>query len=215
MITVLRLGIICTIICCCLMMAALAFCTQASSSAKRHSAKATQPAPIQEVDPELRELLVKAVNQQELKFNDQYDAQAWMLAMSSRLQPYIADERQRFELLTLIHKEATLSGLKPEVVLAVIEVESKFDRFAVSRVGAQGMMQVMPFWKNEIGRPDDNLTVTPTNLRYGCTILKYYLDKEHGNLRTALADYNGSSVYGNYPDLVFNAYKRKWKGGEL
>jgi soluble lytic murein transglycosylase-like protein len=214
MINVLRTGIICTITCCYLV-ALSAFGTQMMSGSKPHSAKSIQPAPIQEVDPELRELLVKAVNQQELKFNDQYDAQAWMMAMSSRLQPYIADERQRFELLTLIYKEATLSGLKPEVVLAVIEVESRFDRFAVSRVGAQGMMQVMPFWKNEIGRPDDNLTVTPTNLRYGCTILKYYLDKENGNLRTALADYNGSSVYGNYPDLVFNAYKRKWKGGEL
>jgi soluble lytic murein transglycosylase-like protein len=210
---VLRSGIILGITCCCLV-ALSAFGTQMSGS-KRHSAKPIQPVSIQEVDPELRELLVKAVNQQELKFNDQYDAQAWMLAMSSRLQPYISDERQRFVLLTLIHKEATLSGLKPEVVLAVIEVESRFDRFAVSRVGAQGMMQVMPFWKNEIGRPDDNLTITPINLRYGCTILKYYLDKENGNLRTALADYNGSSVYGNYPDLVFNAYKRKWKGGEL
>jgi len=167
------------------------------------------------VDKALRDALIKAVNQKELQFNDQYDAQAWMLAMSSRLQPYIADERKRFELLALIHQEATLSGLKPEMVLALIEIESKFDRYAVSHVGAQGMMQVMPFWKKQIGRPDDNLIVTATNLRYGCTILKYYLDKEHGDLRSALADYNGSSVYGNYPELVFKAYNKKWKGGEL
>ena len=167
------------------------------------------------VDTELRDALIKAVNQKELQFNDPYDAQAWMLAMSSRLQPYIADERKRFELLALIRREATLSGLKPEMVLALIEIESKFDRYAVSRVGAQGMMQVMPFWKKQIGRPDDNLIVTTTNLRYGCTILKYYLDKEHGNLRSALADYNGSSVYGNYPELVLKAYNKKWKGGEL
>jgi len=167
------------------------------------------------VDKALRDALIKAVNQKELQFNDQYDAQVWMLAMSSRLQPYIADEKKRFELLALIHQEATLSDLKPEIVLALIEIESRFDRYAVSHVGAQGMMQVMPFWKNQIGRPDDNLIVTATNLRYGCTILKYYLDKEHGDLRSALADYNGSSVYGNYPELVFKAYKKKWKGGEL
>lgn len=167
------------------------------------------------VDGELREALIRAVNQKELQFNDHYDAQAWMLAMSSRLKPYIADETERFELLKLIHQEATLSGLKPEIVLSVIQVESRFDRYAVSRVGAQGMMQVMPFWKNEIGRPEDNLIVTTTNLRYGCTILKHYLDKENGDLRRALARYNGSTVYGEYPDLVFNAYKKKWKGGEL
>lgn len=167
------------------------------------------------IDSELRDALIKAVNQKELTFNDHYDAQAWMLAMSSRLQPYIADETERFELLKLIHQEATLSGLKPEIVLSLIQVESRFDRYAVSRVGAQGMMQVMPFWKKEIGRPEDNLIVTATNLRYGCTILKHYLDKENGDLRSALARYNGSTVYGTYPDLVFNAYKRKWKGGEL
>lgn len=167
------------------------------------------------VDTALREALIAAVNQKELHFNDHYDAQTWMLAMSSRLKPYIPDESERFELLKLIHQEATLSGLKPEIVLSVIQVESRFDRYAVSRVGAQGMMQVMPFWKKEIGRPDDNLTVTTTNLRYGCTILKHYLDKEKGDLRSALARYNGSTVYGEYPDLVFNAYKKKWKGGEL
>lgn len=167
------------------------------------------------VDQDLRQALIKAVNDKELSFNDHYDAQAWMMAMSSRLKPYVVDERERIELLTLIHQEATRSGLKPEIVLAVIEVESRFNRYAVSRVGAQGMMQVMPFWKKEIGRPDDNLIVTATNLRYGCTILKYYLDKEKGNLRSALARYNGSTVYGPYPDLVFRAYDRRWKGGEL
>ena len=179
------------------------------------SARAEKPVDVSAVDTELREILIRAVNQKELKFNDRYDAQAWMLAMSSRMAPYVKDEKERFELLQLIHREATLSGLKPEIVLSVIQVESRFNRYAVSSVGAQGMMQVMPLWKKEIGRPDDNLTVTPINLRYGCTILKYYLDKEKGDLRSALADYNGSTVYGNYPDLVFNAYKKKWKGGEL
>ena len=176
-------------------------------------AHAGEVAPV--VDDALRQLLKNAVNRQELLFQDEYDAQAWMLAMSSRLKPYVTDEKERLALLALIRREALAAGLKPEIVLALIEIESKFDRFAVSHVGAQGMMQVMPFWKKEIGRPDDNLTMTTTNLRYGCTILKYYLDKEQGNLQRALADYNGSSVYGNYPALVFRAYKKKWKGGEL
>jgi len=168
-----------------------------------------------EIDPQLRALLLEAVNLEQLAFEDQYDAQVWMLSMTTRLEPFIADPDERIALLKLVRQEAALSGLKPELVLAVIEVESRFDRFAVSSVGAQGMMQVMPFWKREIGREDDNLIDTATNLRYGCTILKYYLDKEKGNLHAALARYNGSTVYAAYPQLVFKAYRRHWKGGEL
>jgi len=175
------------------------------------------PSP-QEVDQELRNALIRAVNLHELAFNDQFDAQVWMVAMSARLQRFVKNEQERLELLKLIRQEAVISGLKPEIVLAVIEVESHFNRYAVSRVGAQGMMQVMPFWKKEIGRPDDNLIDTPTNLRYGCTILKHYLDREKGDLRRALARYNGSAArgpYGPYPELVFAAYEKRWKGGEL
>jgi len=169
----------------------------------------------EEIDPNLRNALSHALSDQDLQFEDEFDAQAWLMAMSSRLERYIKDEQQRIELLTLIHKEAALAGLKPEIVLSVIQIESAFDRYAISRVGAQGMMQVMPFWKNEIGRPEDNLTHVPTNLRYGCTILKYYLDKENGNLHRALARYNGSTGKDWYPNRVFKAYNRKWKGGEI
>lgn len=169
----------------------------------------------QGTDEELRHALIRAVNLQELDFVDHFDAQVWMVAMSTRLKRFVKTEPQRLELLKLIRQEAVISGLKPEMVLAVIEVESRFNRYAVSRVGAQGMMQVMPFWKKEIGRPDDNLIETSTNLRYGCTILKYYLNKEKGNLRRALARYNGSAPHGPYPDLVFAAYEQRWKGGEL
>lgn len=173
------------------------------------------PLPSQPVDPDLRRALIRAVNLQQLDFADHFDAQVWMLAMSTRLKPFIRDEQQRFELLTLIRQEAVIAGLKPEVVLAVIQVESRFDRYAISRVGAQGMMQVMPFWKKEIGRPEDNLIETATNLRYGCTILKHYLDREKGNLPAALARYNGSTIAGPYPGLVLGAYEERWKGGEL
>lgn len=178
-------------------------------------ASVAAPTPVLEVDAELRNALLKAVNLRELDFEDHFDAQVWMLAMSTRLKPFVKDESQRLELLKLIRQEAVIAGLKPELVLAVIQVESRFDRYAVSRVGAQGMMQVMPFWKKEIGRPEDNLIETPTNLRYGCTILKHYLVKEKGDLRRALARYNGSAPHGPYPPLVFAAYENRWKGGEL
>lgn len=171
--------------------------------------------PARGVDQELRNALIRAVNLQELAFEDHFDAHVWMVAMSARLQRFVKDEAQRLELLRLIRQEAVISGLKPEIVLAVIEVESRFNRYAVSRVGAQGMMQVMPFWKKEIGRPEDNLIETSTNLRYGCTILKHYLDKEKGDLRRALARYNGSTIRGPYPELVFTAYESRWRSGEL
>ncbi|MCV6627707.1 MAG: lytic transglycosylase domain-containing protein, partial [Cellvibrionaceae bacterium] len=112
------------------------------------------------------------------------------------LSRYIKDPEHRLKILKAVHREASRVQLPPEMVLAVIQVESHFDRFAISRVGAQGMMQVMPFWKNEIGRSQDNLTQMDTNLRYGCTILRHYLDRAKGRWPEALARYNGS--YGSY-----------------
>ncbi|MDP5053362.1 MAG: lytic transglycosylase domain-containing protein, partial [Congregibacter sp.] len=103
----------------------------------------------------------------------------------------IPDADVRLPLLRQVHAAATRSALSPELVLAVIEVESHFDRFAVSSAGAQGLMQVMPFWKDEIGRPKDNLTNNLTNLDYGCRILQFYLQREDGVLHRALAAYNG------------------------
>ncbi len=148
-----------------------------------------------EVDDELRNLLKNHIEAAD-SFSDRFDAEAWLMLMSGRLARYVEDPDERLHLLRLIHREANAAGVKPELVLAVIEVESHFNRFAISRVGAQGMMQVMPFWKNEIGRPDDNLTDITTNLRYGCIILKHYIDVADGRLAEALARYNGS--YGSY-----------------
>ena len=120
------------------------------------------------------------------------------------------DEQQRLRLLRLVHQAATRAGLKPDLVLAVMHVESLFDPYALSYVGAQGVMQVMPFWKAEIGRPDDNLIDLATNLQYGCAILKFYLDKENGNLRRALARYNGSLGSNRYPDKVLDYWYSYW-----
>ncbi len=160
-------------------------------------------------DPELRELLVKAVNAAD-SFEHRYDAEVWLVDMSERLKRLLPDDTQRLELLRLVHREARRAKLAPELVLAVIEVESYFDRYAVSVAGAQGLMQVMPFWLKEIGKPDDNLFHIETNLRMGCTILKFYLDKEQGNLVNALGRYNGSLGRVEYPIKIINALNRRW-----
>ncbi|MDP1520545.1 transglycosylase SLT domain-containing protein [Porticoccus litoralis] len=159
----------------------------------------------QEVDQQLVALL-KATIAQADSFEDRFDAEVWLMAKSSQLEKFIPDSRERLELLRKIHLAATRAGLSPEIVLAVIQIESRFDPYAVSRAGAQGLMQVMPFWKREIGREEDNLIHVDTNLRYGCTILKYYLDMEDGDLTPALARYNGSYGKTWYSELVLVAW---------
>jgi len=163
-------------------------------------------------DPELREVLREAASAAD-SFGDRFDAEVWLTDMSARLARQVRDPDERIELLTRVHYEALRVDLAPELVLAVIEVESNFDRYAVSVAGALGLMQVMPFWRNEIGRPDDNLIRLQTNLRYGCTILKFYLDKEKGDLRRALGRYNGSLGQRKYPNKVIDKLSQKWYQG--
>ncbi len=160
-------------------------------------------------DARLRELLREAVNSSD-SFQDRFDAEVWLLDMAQRLEKRLPDEAERLRLLKLVHYEATRAGLPPELVLAVIEVESNFDRWAISVAGAQGLMQVMPFWLKEIGHPDDNLFHVETNLRMGCTILKYYYDMERGDLTRALGRYNGSLGKWKYPNKVFHALRVRW-----
>ena len=148
-------------------------------------------------------------------FEGRYAAEAWLVDMQQRLASFLADPTERLDLLTRVHQQASELNLPPELVLSVIEVESAFDRYAISRVGAQGLMQVMPFWKDEIGRSDDNLTDTPTNLPYGCHILRFYLDREDQNLNHALAAYNGSSGNLRYPNKVRAAWESHWRTAPL
>ncbi len=161
------------------------------------------------VDPALRALLRKAVNDPR-SFRDRYSAEVWLLDMSQRLRSRIPNDAFRMRLLEDVHAEAVHAGLKPELVLAVIQVESGFHRFAISSTGARGLMQVMPFWLKEIGKPGDDLFRIRTNLRYGCTILKYYLDMAHGNLSHALALYNGSPGHDRYVAQVYQAFQTHW-----
>jgi soluble lytic murein transglycosylase-like protein len=163
----------------------------------------------QQPDPELREVL-RAAASASASFADRFHAEVWLTDMSRRLARQVKDPQERIELLTLVHLEASRVELPPELILAVIEVESNFDRYAVSVAGALGLMQIMPFWLDEIGRPNDNLLHTDTNLRYGCTILRFYLDKEKGDLRRALGRYNGSLGKRKYPNKVIDKLSKKW-----
>ncbi len=142
-----------------------------------------------------------------LIFRTPAEAQAWLDAMSGRIAKRVPDEFIRRKLLTAIHYEATRAGLDPQLVLGLIHVESGFNRYAISNVGARGLMQVMPFWVRQIGNSQQNLLDLHTNLRYGCTILRHYLDIENGDLFRALGRYNGSLGRAEYPDMVYGAWK--------
>ena len=161
------------------------------------------------VDPELRVLLKKAASESD-SFADRFEAEVWLADMSRRLEKKVPYPAFRIELLKNVHYEARRAGLPPELVLSVIHVESNFNPYAISSAGARGLMQVMPFWMKEIGKPGDSLFRVQTNLRYGCTILKYYLAKERGNLVHALARYNGSRGQRWYPARVYTAWQKTW-----
>ena len=162
-----------------------------------------------QADPELRDALRAAANDT-ASFTDRFDAEVWLTDMSRRLERQVRDPEERIQILKLVHLEASRVALPPELILAVIETESNFDHYAISVAGAIGLMQIMPFWLDEIGRPDDNLLHVDTNLRYGCTILRFYLDKENGDLRRALGRYNGSLGRRKYPNTVIDKLSKKW-----
>ena len=138
-------------------------------------------------------------------------AYLWLSEMSRRLEPRIPDRKQRTELLKTVHYEAIRNGLDPQLVLSLIQVESAFRKYAVSSSGARGYMQVMPFWTQVFKRPRDNLFNLRTNLRYGCVILRYYLNLENGDYFRALGRYNGSVGRPEYPNAVNAAWQGRWK----
>ncbi len=145
-----------------------------------------------------------------LIFDNQDEAKIWLDEMSSRLKKRIPDDNYRMDFLKSVHYEATRAGLDPQIVLGLIQVESAFKKYAVSSVGARGYMQVMPFWVKSIGNSEHNLFDMRLNLRYGCTILRHYLDMEHGDYYRALGRYNGSLGKPAYPSMVVGAWKKYW-----
>lgn len=160
-------------------------------------------------DPELLRRLREVANEAD-SFPDHFAAQVWLTDMSARLARQVIDPEERLEILRRVHFEATERGLAPELVLAVIDVESNFDRFAISVAGARGLMQIMPFWLEELDEIQGNLMHIDTNVRYGCTILKYYMDIEKNDLKRALGRYNGSLGKQKYPNKVLKKLRAKW-----
>jgi soluble lytic murein transglycosylase-like protein len=158
----------------------------------------------------VRAALALAVNDRATVDMADMDTRAWVRAMTPRVAGRFPDEDAARRFLALVRYEALRAGLDPQLVLALIDVESQFRKYAVSRAGARGLMQVMPFWLKEIGAPGQDLFPERTNLRYGCTILRYYLDREHGNLYNALGRYNGSLGQAAYPNRVLRAWKERW-----
>jgi len=161
----------------------------------------------------VRAVLQQSVSDQaapKLVFDTRSEADMWLDEMSRRLQKRIPDAEYRIDFLSTVHYEANRAGLDPQMVLGLIEVESGFKKYAVSGAGARGYMQVMPFWVKEIGATKHNLFHLRINLRYGCTILRHYLDMENGDLYRALGRYNGSLGRPEYPNLVRAAWYNKW-----
>jgi soluble lytic murein transglycosylase-like protein len=145
-----------------------------------------------------------------LVFPTELEGKLWLAEMSQRLKKRMPNDRMREDFLRTVHYEATRAGLDPQLVLGLIQVESGFKKYAVSSVGARGFMQVMPFWVRAIGAKDHNLFHLSLNLRYGCTILRHYLDIEKGDLYRALGRYNGSLGKPQYPNLVLGAWRKYW-----
>ncbi|MEQ9564876.1 MAG: lytic transglycosylase domain-containing protein, partial [Pseudomonadales bacterium] len=170
------------------------------------TAQSNSPGP-EEIDTDLLAYLKHDVLE-EHGFTDPFEAEVWYESMLPRMQQFEIAHREKIQILQSVHSESNASGVSPNLVLAVIEVESGFDRFAISRAGAQGLMQVMTFWKKELGRPEDNLTDPHTNLRYGTSILSYYLELSKGDTTEALSRYNGSYPQTWYAERVYRAMSR-------
>lgn len=157
--------------------------------------------------------LIKALQQATQDIHEQntdLDSLVWLSTMSEKLVERIPNPFYRVRLLKAVYNESHAVGLDPQLVLAVIDIESNFNRHALSHAGAQGLMQVMPFWKEVYGQSDDDLYNPLVSLRYGCTILRHYLDK-YPNIQDALAAYNGSLGRSKYPDKVLGRLARQWE----
>jgi soluble lytic murein transglycosylase-like protein len=163
-----------------------------------------------DIDPAVIDALSRALAKQADQ-PDRYDAQVWLLSSVPKIARWVDNDAERTAILTNVYRESNRHQIDPDLVMSVMQVESAFNRFAVSSAGAQGLMQVMPFWRSMIGRPQDNLTEIDTNVRYGTAILAQYLTETRGDLIDALARYNGSRGRLDYPELVVRAYRGRWQ----
>ena len=164
----------------------------------------------QQRDPALEPLIRQAIADNEC-FQDRFDREVWFIAMEPKLSRMVQDADERKEILEQVQCEAKRLTLPPALVMAVIDVESQFNRWAVSRSGAVGLMQVMPFWPRKLGMDNSQLLKVSHNIHIGCTILKYYLQREKGDYTKALAHYNGSPGRRNYSDKVLTRLADRWR----
>jgi hypothetical protein len=167
----------------------------------------------QQRDPQLKQLLQQIIGSSADCFTDKFESEVWHKAMEPRLRQFVASPEQRMAILDHVYCEAKRDPalqLPPDLVLALIEVESRFDPWAVSPAGAVGLMQVMPFWPRQLGVQNELVRVAP-NIRMGCEILRYYLRAENHNWSRALARYNGSVGRNTYPALVMQHWQRIWR----
>lgn len=167
-------------------------------------------------DPELRAFVARAIESAEC-FPDKYDSAVWFTLMEPKLRRLVRDHDERMRILSTAFCEAHRPGeqrLPPGLVMAVMDIESRFNRWAVSSAGAVGLMQVMPFWPSELGMKRHQLTQIEANLRMGCAILRYYLRREKNDVRKALARYNGSVGRREYPDKVVRSWTTRWNGAD-
>jgi len=184
-------------------------------------ASAPPPAPVvsrvaAQSDPELRAVVQQAIGEAQC-FADRFDSAVWYTLMEPKLRRYVRDDKERLEILQAVYCEAHRSGasaLPPGLIMAVLDVESGFDRWAVSSAGAVGLMQVMPFWPEQLGMRRYELTRITPNLHMGCAILRFYLDSERRDVRRALERYNGSIGRRDYPDRVIVRWTRYWHGAD-
>jgi soluble lytic murein transglycosylase-like protein len=167
-------------------------------------------------DPELRAIVEQAICNASC-FADKYDSAVWYALMEPRLRNIVKDAAERMRILETAFCEAHRPGeqrLPPGLIMAVMDIESRFDRWAVSSAGAVGLMQIMPFWPAELGMKRHQLVDIEDNLRMGCAILRHYLQREKNDVRKALARYNGSVGRRQYPDLVVQRWTSRWHGAD-
>ncbi|MEO6187025.1 MAG: lytic transglycosylase domain-containing protein [Steroidobacteraceae bacterium] len=167
-------------------------------------------------DPELRGIVAQAIASAEC-FPDKFDSAVWYTLMEPKLRNTVKDHTERMQILKTAFCEAHRAGeqrLPPGLVMAVMDIESRFNRWAVSSAGAVGLMQVMPFWPADLGMKRHQLTQVEANMRMGCAILRFYLKREKNDVRKALARYNGSVGRREYPDLVVQRWTSRWNGAD-
>ncbi len=180
------------------------------------AAPGTASAPAAQQDPELRAVVQRAISEAQC-FSNEYDSAVWYTLMEPKLRRYVADQNERVEILRTVYCETHRSdepALPPGLVMAVLDVESRFDPWAVSNAGAVGLMQVMPFWPEQLGMRRYELTHITANVRMGCAILRFYLGQERRDVRRALERYNGSVGHRDYPDRVIVRWTTYWKGAD-